>query len=118
MRAACLCAGLWMVGHVKVALGLASVLAAIVYHRIRSRVPQGDLPHVEAHAAEVHSRVQQIEIERGAAMAHAVVMKTYAEEIKALDTQEMQTAETLLQKPDELARYLVRVSGTQKAPLP
>lgn len=118
MRAACLCVGLWVVGHVKVALALGSMLTAVIYHRMRSRAKTVDVPEIENRAAEVHSQIQKIQIDQGAAMAHAVVMRTYADELKALNKNEALAAESLLHQPDELARYLVRVSGTQRRPEP
>jgi hypothetical protein len=106
----------FVVHHWRLLAGIAAGLFGVALGRGAGQGKVRQRVEIEQDAELVRRRVEQINIDHGAAAAHAAVTETYSAEIQALDKSQATQAALLQSDPKALAAFLVLQSGSQKKP--
>jgi hypothetical protein len=97
-------------------IAVATFTALSAYVGIRKAIDHRQRQHIDEVADAVRQQVSRLAIEQGAAAAHQAVAQTYGAELSRLSDQQSKEASLLMRNPEELAAYIVKVTGSVKFP--
>lgn len=101
---------LWLVSHWYLPLFVVGIILGIILFRKNPKIYVKDIIK-EVEAIQEHFKVSKIIAEEGSASAKKYVEEHYKFQLADLGDKERKEAELLRSKPNELAKFLVRVGS-------